>query len=283
MIMTLRNPKGVTVIELLVALVMSSLIVGAIYWTYVRQQKSYSVQEQVIDIQQNARTSFQQMVREIRLAGFGNIPMILPATFSSGTYNNVVNPNTPAANAVTIVAAIQEAGSLTATGDFGANQITISKLTDGLGNPLFDTADLKYVAIGGVESHVISAVDNDAKTLTLTGPLIFRHAPGTPVFGVRAVTYQIASVDGKPVLMRNTNVGFGDEPVSDNIENLQFQYCLTDGSWTSAPAKPADIRVVQFSVRARTDEPDPDFKENAGYRKRQFATSVHIKNMGIEP
>ena len=278
-----KDKKGITLIELMIVLVIGSFIAAGAYRTFAGQQKTYTVQDQIVDIQQNARASIQRMVREVRLAGFGNVLMVLPATINSVTYNNVVNPDTPAAGSLTILSAIVGAGALTAQGNFGKNQITVSRLNDDQGSPLFDTSNRKYVSIGGVESHEISSIDNGTKTITLKDTLIFKHSAGTSVFAIRALTYQVVVVSGTPLLMRDDNSGSGAQPLSDNIEALQLMYTLVDDSQTGSPAKPADIRMVRVSVTARAEKADPDLKAGDGYRRRQFATNIHLKNLGIEP
>ncbi len=275
--------NGVTLIELMIVLVIMSFLVGAIYRTFVGQQKSYTVQEEIVDTQQNARLSIQRMVREIRLAGFGNVNMALPVTLASGTYSNIVNPNVPAAGSLTILSAMDSGPVLTAQAAFGASTITVSTLTDEQGKAIFDTANRKYVSIGGVECRVITGVNAGTKTLTLADGLMFNHPVGTPVFGVRALTYRIVTVDGVPQLMRNENTGAGNEALSDNIESVQYQYTLLNGTVTTAPANPADIRMVRVSVTAKTNDPDPSLKGGDGYRRRQFATNINLKNLGIEP
>jgi len=64
-----RN-KGITLIELLVVLVISSILLGALYQTFIRQQKSYAVQEQVVEAQQNIRIAMDTIVRYVRMAGY---------------------------------------------------------------------------------------------------------------------------------------------------------------------------------------------------------------------
>ncbi len=281
MVITLKKNRGVTLIELMIVLVIMSFLVGAIYRTFVNQQKSYMVQEEIVDTQQNARLSIQRMMREIRLAGFGNVTMALPIILTSGTYNDIVNPNVPAAGALTILSAVENGGALTALGSFGQNTITVSRLLDDQGNALFDTGNRKYVSIGGVECHVVTGVDSGTKTLTLADGLIFNHPVGTAVFGVRAVTYQVVTVSGVPELMRNENAGAGNEVLSDNIETLTFQYTLADGSVTDAPAVPANIRMIGVSLTAKTNDADPSLKGGDGYRRRQFATNINLKNLGV--
>lgn len=64
------DEKGVTLIELLIALVISGIIVAAIYRMFVAQTRSYTVQDQVAEVQQNVRNAMELLVRDIRMAGF---------------------------------------------------------------------------------------------------------------------------------------------------------------------------------------------------------------------
>jgi prepilin-type N-terminal cleavage/methylation domain-containing protein len=64
------NKKGITLIELLVALVICAIVIAAIYRLFITQSRAYVVQDQVVEIQQNIRTAMEMMVRDIRMAGF---------------------------------------------------------------------------------------------------------------------------------------------------------------------------------------------------------------------
>jgi len=63
------NTQGFTLVELLVAMAVSLLAIGAIYSTFLSQFKSYQVQEEVAAMQQNIRAAMYHMQREIRMAG----------------------------------------------------------------------------------------------------------------------------------------------------------------------------------------------------------------------
>jgi prepilin-type N-terminal cleavage/methylation domain-containing protein len=276
----LKKNKGITLIELLVAFVISGLLLAAVYRTFINQQKTFAVQEQVVDMQQNMRAAINRMMTEIRMAGFGNIPMVLPVTFGTRTFNNVLNPDTPTAGSLTIVSTIEGPATLTAAASIGQNQITVSTLTDDKGNPLFDTVNRRYISIGGLESYMITSVDNGTKTITLNGPLIFSHSIGTPVFTIKALSYQVAVVNGIPTLLRDENLGDGAQPQADSIENLQFTYLNADGNPT---ANPPDVRIIRVSLRARTEGQNPNLENGDGYRRRQIASNIHLRNMGIVP
>ncbi|MDH3875088.1 MAG: prepilin-type N-terminal cleavage/methylation domain-containing protein [Desulfobacteraceae bacterium] len=61
--------QGFTMIELLVAMVVALLALGAIYSTFLNQQKSYVVQGETAAMHQNIRAAMFYMQREIRMAG----------------------------------------------------------------------------------------------------------------------------------------------------------------------------------------------------------------------
>ena len=75
--MVFTNPKaavktetGFTIIELLVSLLLTSIIMGAIYSVYRVQTHSAKIQESRLEAQEYARSVVDMMVREIRNAGY---------------------------------------------------------------------------------------------------------------------------------------------------------------------------------------------------------------------
>ena len=64
------NYQGFTLVELMITLVMSGIIVAAIYSAYIIQQKTYYTQGQVVEMQQNIRAGLEMMSSEIRMAGY---------------------------------------------------------------------------------------------------------------------------------------------------------------------------------------------------------------------
>lgn len=90
--------RGFSLVELLVAMGLSSILLGLIYSTYQAQLKSQLTQQQVVEMQQNARAAMFAMEREIRLAGFdptnSGIPQITSAkagfiTFTMDIHNGI--------------------------------------------------------------------------------------------------------------------------------------------------------------------------------------------------
>jgi len=74
--------QGFTIVELIVAMAVSLLVIGAIGSTFLSQNKSYLAQEEVAAMQQNLRAAMFYMQREIRMAGcnpFNNSIPFLPS------------------------------------------------------------------------------------------------------------------------------------------------------------------------------------------------------------
>ena len=62
--------QGFTLVELLISLAITTIIVAAIYTSFLGQQKTYTVQDQIAETQQNIRAALMVMAREIMMAGY---------------------------------------------------------------------------------------------------------------------------------------------------------------------------------------------------------------------
>lgn len=64
------NKKGVTLVELLVALVIAAITLAGIYRVFISQTKTYAVQDQVVEVQQSVRTAMDILLRDLEMTGF---------------------------------------------------------------------------------------------------------------------------------------------------------------------------------------------------------------------
>ena len=268
----LRQNKGITLIELLVALVITGILVAAVYRTFIGQQKTYTVQEQVVDMQQSVRAVINRMMGEIRMAGFGSVGDVFPVN----GFGQVITPNS---TGITIVGGFKQikdgSGNPILTSSTSGTSVTLDKATDE-----FDGLAHRYISIGGVESNTVGS--RAGAVLTLDNPLKVNHPVGTPVFKIQALTYKLGLSDGKMCLRKNENTGGGAFAVAENIESLQFEYFDASGNPTVIPA---DVRMVRVTLTARTDLPDPELMKSGtdGYRRRTIASNIQVRNMGIVP
>jgi Tfp pilus assembly protein PilW len=269
-----RTNRGLTLVELLLAMVFSAVLIAALYRTFIGQQKTYTVQEQVVEMRQNVRAAISNMIRELRMTGFGNVSEILPATFGTGpsavTCQNVVNPNMPSTGWVTVVTALtsgSQGATLTSTISRGnAPVIEVSSLAD------FNTGSRRYISIGGVEAHTITSINTTSRQLTLGERLIYNHNPNTRVYPIRAISYLAGA--------RNENTGGGAQPTAENIESVQFEYLDAQGNPATSDAA---VQMIRVRVIARTDQSDPQYRSGDGYRRREISSNIHLRNVIINP
>jgi len=65
-----RKRLGFTLVEVLLALLLTAIVAAAIYKTLGSQQKVYKLQDESIEMQQNLRAASDIMAREIRMIGY---------------------------------------------------------------------------------------------------------------------------------------------------------------------------------------------------------------------
>jgi prepilin-type N-terminal cleavage/methylation domain-containing protein len=283
-----KKSKGVTLIELLIALVISAILIAGIYRTFIHQQKTYATQEQVADMQQNVRVAINRMVREIRMAGFGGKNEntngsndIINVFGNVNGFANIINPVNDITvdgithDQITIIGAFRQIGTLAAAASAGDNTLNINYI----GNTKFNTDKKKYVCLNGRNNYGI--IPDDGNILTLAGVVTLNenHSAGEPVFLVEAITYGLEKNPQKnPVLFRDTNTGGGNQDVAEYIEDLQFRYVLADTTEVDVPGNPTDVRGVRITIQARTRMSDPQLKEGGGFRRRTLNTYVDLRN-----
>lgn len=62
--------QGFTIIELLISMVMSGIVLGALVDTFITQRKTYALQEMITEMMLNARVGMEMITREVRMAGY---------------------------------------------------------------------------------------------------------------------------------------------------------------------------------------------------------------------
>jgi type IV pilus assembly protein PilW len=220
--------QGFTMVELLIAMVVALLALGAIYSTFLSQHKSYLAQGETAAMHQNIRTAMFYLQREIRMAGCDPI------------------------------------------GTAGAG-ITTANATS-----INFTEDVRGDLVG---SDSDGAADDDNEN----------------------ITYALSGNN----LVRNTNLGAGDQIVAQNIDAIDFVYLdgssppnvLNPGGINVPAANLNQIRSVEVTIVARTGNNTLATKNNNAYlnqrgfqilgpqndnfSRRRLTASIKCRNLGI--
>jgi len=111
---------GFTILELLIAMAIGLLVLGALYGVFTFQNKTLSNQEQIVELQQNARAAMDMMTREISMAGYN------PAHMSGTTMPQI---SAATANSISFVADLNGNGDTTADSSNPKENITYDVYT----------------------------------------------------------------------------------------------------------------------------------------------------------
>jgi prepilin-type N-terminal cleavage/methylation domain-containing protein len=264
-----NRQEGFTIIELMIALVISAVVTAAVYGIFITQQKTYAIQSGVTDMQQNARAALMLMVRDLRMAGvdigssfsvqdYAGTAMTASTTVIQGAGDDpdeitvvyATEPDTPAfvstvsSNVVTLTNA-----SGFSAGDFVA----------------FETVSNVY-SITGVTSNDLTLTPGTELPghLDVVGDAIGQT--GARAYLVKAITYRLVDdgtcTNGPCLLQRRDST----DPTANNeiavfIADLQITQNYT-----------GDSRLVQVILTA-------EYEDYEGtQRQRQYDAVVQLRN-----
>ncbi len=292
----LKESKGVTLIELMIALVISVILVGGSYSIFVSQQRTYISQDQIVGAQQDGRAALTIMAKDVRMAGM----LTGVDGFSVYGATEAITPTngTTSPDQIRVVYAAEEftsgGSSVIVTGVTGT-QITLNaNIGDFFNNGV--TPNRSYVAFEGKKAvYQISSASTNILTLSPTPPDNLASYSAR-VFRVRAITYNVSGT----TLQRNDGEAAQTLAGSTNqsqVEDLQLAYQVqgdTVNWYNTTPAGKTnnDIRAVRINLLMRTPVEDTNDRNyarpaledragsatNDGYRRRLYTTVVKLRN-----
>lgn len=249
------SEHGFTLVELMIAVLITVVIVAATLTMVVTSNRANVVNTQVADAQQNVRLGIDLIARDIKLAGY-NYNATDPGTAAVGACNTtigaIVRPvgllpqdQAPAAadtgpDGVSMVLPINATGwTLTAAvgGTQNApaqdNSITLSSTAiaemsaRGLGVG-------STISIGGALSKTVASVGATSIGFGTNNYVDGKFPIGTPIYLMQCVRYQVvtntpATCGGDAPCLVRDNV-----PIVDGVEDLQITYAC-DGCNQTAP------------------------------------------------
>jgi len=252
--------RGFTIVELLIAMAIASIVAMSGFALFNSSNKSYMVQEGVGEAQQNARAGMNRVMQDLRLAGFG-----LPKPFSSieigrtgppadkvtleASLTVTDNEDGLGPDSITILGIGFEAGILVGTNNQGQQFLCYSSFFPpnkekiiGTNNKVIEPR--RHISVDGVFNARLS-LNTDITTLSCTRgiplPLespndLKSNLKSGKVYILQAVKYSIVSdtpasqppcTEEMPCLKLHdysTLRGAGDTIVAEGIEDLQFSY-----------------------------------------------------------
>jgi prepilin-type N-terminal cleavage/methylation domain-containing protein len=264
------SENGFTLVELLIGLVISGFMVSAGFGVYLNQHEGWIIQEQITNMQQNARAAMHELETTIRMAGYG-----LPGGFQP-IYAFNTNPDT-----ITIL--FQNEFGCEAPIEHDMPQPSSELRCDGhdiscfhentwtyIYDPSADTGEFFYITEVQVSS---SHIQHN------TTPLSRCYPQGSIVTNLDFYKFYIDTTDSNHPNLMVQKVGEIPYVYAEDIEDLQFQYGLANGVYVDVPPLGSLVKQVRISLTARGERKDLQFKGE--YRRRTLLSEVKVRNLGL--
>lgn len=284
----ISKQDGFSLIEIMVSVALSTIVLMAGYTVLISSDRSYNVQEDVSEAQQNVRMGMERLGKDIRMAGFGlpDPPFSLTIGGQTFTAPVTVGNSSTTPDTITLAGIGFEAGSLSNPGNAdptcnGSGDIFIcldlpaSQSIDNFFDAGLFNINRIFINIGGGRLMQLANAGHEQGNRKLqlgSPPTLDRDYPdNTPVYIIQAVTYSIVGAN----LVSNDLTGLrgvGNQVLAENIEDIQFAYGIDaspidgmidySGGYTAAafsnnPPDPSSIIAVRANIVARTRDQDP--------------------------
>jgi hypothetical protein len=264
------NERGMTLIELLVSAIMALIIVGAGFELYLNQHKTWIIEEQISDMQQNGRAAMEELSSKIMMAGYQ-----LP----SGV-NPIIAKNT---NPDTITILYMYENGCQAPIEHDMPQPSSELRCDGHDVSCFNQDTWAFIydpnTMTGEFFYITQVQLASSNIQHNTTELSKCYPKGSLVLMVNFFKYylDITTDVNHPKLMR-MGIDLVPQVFAENIEDLQFRYGLATGVYVDVPPTSKVVREVKITLRSRTDKQDLQLHN---YRKRTYLSSVKVRNLGL--
>jgi len=303
---------GITLIELLVAIVIASLVGSMIMHMVIRFQSCILAEISRNDLQDRADRLIRFLANDIREAAFqiGSIPLGadgLPISLvhdslagdpsESMTFSILPCDHSDDDDSLTFVKAESFAPPLylIQPAIAGDDWLVLNRRPNhspGSTRELLPTPEAINQLV--LANHRISYdVQHAEQSLQLGHPLAENAPADTEVLGVRACSYQLEPFSGSKRLRRDD---FTTRDILDDaVDGLQFEYLLSNGSLVSLPSNPSEVRGVKISLLVRDQRSDRQYINRTvfsmgnttygpyldHFRRIQVSKLVEVKNHGL--
>jgi type IV pilus assembly protein PilW len=234
---------GVTLLELLIALLISSFLILAMVFLFTSGRASFLTQEQVARQQENGRFAWQLITRELQQAGY--FPQVWDRPRIGFAIAEANNGAGTASDAITL----QYESDKDCYGDYNRNATEPVEQPDG--------------TVVNVPAHwhkvVRFELDGNANVNRLLYSCGYAqiNPPNVPAFTIV------------------------QQPVAEGVSNLQFQYGI-DGDndlsvdqWVDVPGTLADVLTVRVAILVATPETITSEADDQTYNLYSFTTAAY--------
>lgn len=249
----LRSTAGFGLIELMIAMVLGLIVIGAAFAVFMSNQNTFRANEGLNRIQESARVAFELMSRDIRAAGGSACSNVSIVETTDG--NSVAFRDTPVSGTgseLTVVSGDDMAFRVIASGsDFvDLDSTQIADATD-----VFESGDVLLLC-NARKTFVVTAGTVTSARVNHTAlpagyvPTSDEHAPPAAVMLARFRNVRwFVDDNGRGGSSLFVTRGGADEEVAEGVQDLALTY-LRDGAtnYTATPANWNDVVAVRITL-----------------------------------
>ena len=318
----LRSQRGLTMIELLIAVVLSTILIGVAFQIAIVVLTGYREHREAVGIQRSARGSLDLIADAVRNASAG-VPTAQLTDAAGCTPLTAIDvlDETDGPDELSVITAA--GGALSSIREVFEETSTSVTVLDGSGLSEGDMVLITDFDVGHVVK--LSSVTENADDWTLgieaitCGGIDFSYPAGSLMVRARVSRFYVEDLDGVPTLFLDPDGDGPDagEPLAEGIDDFQVAVGVdgdddgnlldTDGfddEWfgndvgDDAPVAPTATpwRALRLTIVARALKEDtrgdwsarPEVENHAGgtvdgYRRRVVSTVVEIRNLEGSP
>ncbi len=268
----LGNQAGYTLLELLVTVALGGIILATLTTSFISQSKSYNAQNQVIEMQQSARTVMDFMIREIRMAGYNP---------TDNGFNGIAVCN---ATTLQVLADLDQDGLTTGTDEditysFSNSQILRNGVTlaENIASFDFDCSQGTSYQFTDKDSQVLTGEFTKAISASEINVKQAIAVPGaTPPAGCTPDCYAY-------------DPNGASDPTSVDPATLGYVGGLDSSVYGSgtllaslvSQGTPGNGSKVKITLTARTAGIDPNYPTNGGYRTYILTSVITPRNLAL--
>ena len=282
--------RGFSLVELVVAMAISLVVMAGVYKVYVTQQDTYLLQEQVAEMQQNARVAKYVLTKDIRMVGYNPTRKVNSPTFQTSFVSKLPDddsadsdPDRTSTGPQTVAFTLDDNGDGVLEANFD-EQVAFRVSGDNLER--FDVDNDSWLkVVENIEALGFAyAFDDDGDGNIDTSPNGF-------------IIWAIDGDDSDTDERLNVNLDGNDDGVIDASDDTNGDGKIDDddaGTPLATPVGLDKIRAVKIWVLAKTGKSDRKYNVAETYvvgnrllsrndqnRRSMVITAVKCRNMAL--
>lgn len=274
------HPSGFSLTELLVVIVMFGILSTAAYNLFREQSRINRTQQDFVEMQSNARSAMQTIIKEFSHAGFGctdsfsvgkSINVISNFIIPSSDIDDRFNANPPYPDSLTLVFGYKHIGNVTESIHDNSTIKDKVKVVSTENNAFATSSShnfRKYISFypsTQPNDFFVGIGSSSSGTTTLSiDPEVERLKIGAKVFRVTPTRY---FVENEELKIQQIYDSEPEETLIFNVQDFQLAYSVDGTNWieTPDPTQLRNIKAIWIYLLLKSEHREPGYQESRNF------------------